>query len=80
MAGSYRYARIPTSAPLDPFSFKLTQEDRELLEEIEGMGSALARERISREEADRTKEDEADVEVMGALRELKLMPRTFMKN
>ncbi len=60
MAAPYRYGRKTTNDPVDPLSFKLTREDREMLEEIEGMGGALVvRGRIPQEEADRTTEDEA---------------------
>ncbi len=60
MAAPYRYGRKTTNDPVDPPSFELTRGDREMLEEIEGMGGALVvRGRIAPEEADRTTEDEA---------------------
>ena len=59
VAAPCREGSSPTNAPVDPVGFKLTQEDRELLEEIEGMGGVLVRERISQKEADGTTGDEA---------------------
>ena len=43
--------RSPTNDLIDRLVSKLTREDREILEEIEGMGDALVRGRISQEEA-----------------------------
>ena len=43
--------RSPTNDLIDRLVSKLTREDREILEEIEGLGDALVRGRISQEEA-----------------------------
>jgi hypothetical protein len=43
--------RSPTNDLIDRLVSKLTREDREILEEIEGMGDALVRGRISQKEA-----------------------------
>ena len=43
--------RSPTNDLIDRLVSKLTREDKEILEEIEGMGDALVRGRISQEEA-----------------------------
>ena len=43
--------RSPTNDLIDRLVSKLTREDREILEEIEGMGDASVRGRISREVA-----------------------------
>jgi hypothetical protein len=59
VAAPYRDGRNLTNDPADPLIFKLTQEDREILEEIEGIGGALVGGRIFQEEADWTTEDEA---------------------
>ena len=48
--------RSPTNDLIDRLVSKLTPEDREILEEIEGMGDALARGRISQEEAEAAEE------------------------
>ena len=48
--------RSPTNDLIDRLVSKLTQEDREILEEIEGMGDALVRGRISQEEAEAAEE------------------------
>jgi hypothetical protein len=48
--------RSPTNDLIDRLVSKLTREDREILEEIEGMGDALVRGRISREEAEAAEE------------------------
>jgi hypothetical protein len=42
--------RSPTNDLIDRLVSKLTREDREILEEIEGMGDASVRGRIAREE------------------------------
>ena len=43
--------RSPTNDLIDRLVSKLAREDREILEEIEGLGDALVRGRISQEEA-----------------------------
>jgi len=43
--------RSPTNDLIDRLVSKLTREDREILEEIEGLGDALVRGRISQAEA-----------------------------
>ncbi len=48
--------RSPTNDLIDRLVSKLTREDREILEEIEGMGDALVRGRISQEEAEAAEE------------------------
>jgi hypothetical protein len=48
--------RSPTNDLIDRLVSKLTREDREILEEIEGMGDALVRGRISQEEAEPAEE------------------------
>ncbi len=48
--------RSPTNDLIDRLVSKLTPEDREILEEIESMGDALAHGRISQEEAEAAKE------------------------
>jgi hypothetical protein len=60
VAAPFLDGRNPTNDPVDPHVFELTQGDREILEEIEGMGGALVvGGRISQEEAEGTTEDEA---------------------
>ncbi len=48
--------RSPTNGLIDRLVSKLTPEGREILEEIEGVGDALVRGRISREEAEAAEE------------------------
>ena len=48
--------RSPTNDLIDRLVSKLTREDREILEEIEGLGDALVRGRISQEEAEAAEE------------------------
>ncbi len=48
--------RSPTNDLIDRLVSKLTREDREILEEIEGVGDASVRGRISREEAEAAEE------------------------
>ena len=48
--------RSPTNDLIDRLVSKLTPEDREILEEIEGVGDASVRGKISREEAEAAEE------------------------
>ena len=48
--------RSPTNDLIDRLVSKLTPEGREILEEIEGMGDASVRGRVSREEAEAAEE------------------------